>query len=158
MCTVIKVPKARADRFKLLWLMHFIILIEWRRDFSIQMQYDIKSIIDIHFMPIKRTYLVRTSFDCHSECLSKLINRAAISWNRKEEKNKWKLEFLYHKWFYVRWKFLNNDHVFNSDVWNFWKFGIYHQYRKRREKYGEEETGKWRNQRLNISEFVCVDK
>lgn len=30
------------------------------------------------------TYLVRTSFDCHSECLSKLINRAAISWKVKK--------------------------------------------------------------------------
>lgn len=30
-------------------------------------------------------YLVRTSFDCHSACLSKLISNAAISWNEKKK-------------------------------------------------------------------------
>jgi hypothetical protein len=33
------------------------------------------------------TYLVFTSFDCHSECLSKLIRIAAISW-KNEKKGK----------------------------------------------------------------------
>lgn len=37
-----------------------------------------------------KTHLVRTSFDCHSECLSKLINSAAISWKIKWTKKKGK--------------------------------------------------------------------
>lgn len=45
-------------------------------------------------MKLQNNYLVRTSFDCHSKCLSKLMRIAAISC-KKEKKEQTRRLFLY---------------------------------------------------------------